>query len=264
MCTLSIISVPQGAWPRPIGLRVVVSRDEERDRPPALAPRWRTLESGVRAIWPTDPRGGGTWIGAADTGLVLALLNLNLEPAPALPANLRSRGQVIPRLIGSPSAAAAIAALDAFDLDRFAPFRLIAVDAPKLGGSPRVVETRWDRRDLMTSPPSQAPACFVSSGLGDSRVRRRQGVFEELVVQGGPTPQAQDHFHLHVWPDHPELSVLMSRPDARTVSITTIEVSQAEGAFGVRMGYQPVLEGGRLGLCETGHSRPVVILGRGG
>src|SRR5438045_8012571 len=92
MCTLSVISVPQARWPRgPIGLRVVVSRDEQRERPAALAPRWRPLDQSHglpgprRAIWPTDPRGGGTWIAAAESGLVLSILNLNLEPEPILP-----------------------------------------------------------------------------------------------------------------------------------------------------------------------------------
>jgi uncharacterized protein with NRDE domain len=271
MCTLSIISVPQAAWPRgPIGLRVVASRDEERDRPAALAPRWRPLDQNghgaTRAIWPTDPRGGGTWIAAADSGLVLALLNLNLEPEPTLPTSLLSRGLIIPKLIASRGAAAAMAALNRLDLDRFAPFRLVAAEAPGAGHSPRILEARWDREDLTLASPAHAPACFVSSGLGDSKVQRRLGVFEEVVVQGGLTPQVQDHFHLHVWPDHPELSVLMSRPDARTVSITTVEVSSPsqDGAFAIRMGYQPVLEGGRLGLHEAAGARPVVMLGRGG
>jgi uncharacterized protein with NRDE domain len=272
MCTLSIISVPQANWPRgPIGLRVVANRDEERDRPAALAPRWRPLDQNqargaTRAIWPTDPLGGGTWIAAADSGLVLALLNLNLEPEPFLPPGLLSRGLVIPRLIASRGAAAAMAALNHFDLDRFAPFRLVAAEAPGEGHSPRILEARWDREELTLAPAAHAPACFVSSGLGDSRVQRRLAVFEELVVQAGLTPQAQDHFHLHVWPDHPELSVLMSRPEARTVSITTVEVSAQtrDGAFAIRMGYQPVLEGGRLGLHEAANARPVVILGRGG
>jgi hypothetical protein len=259
MCTLSIIS-PSGCGPQ--GLRVVFSRDEERDRPAALAPRWRTLDRArlgvTRAIWPTDPRGGGTWIAAADSGLVLCLLNLNLEPRPMLPPALLSRGQIIPRLIEADGAAASIAALEQLDLDRFAPFRLVAIDA----GSESMLIASWDRTQLTLSQRVKTPACLVSSGLGDSKVQGRHDVFDEMVVQGGLTPDAQDRFHRHIWADHPELSVLMSRPDARTVSITTVEVgAPTNGTFGVRMDHQPVPEG--CPAPEAMKARPMALLGHG-
>jgi hypothetical protein len=273
MCTLSIISVAaQDGWTRaPVGLRIVASRDEQRTRPPALAPRWRPLDQragqgATRAIWPTDPRGGGTWIAAADSGLVLCLLNLNLEPEPPLPPDLVSRGRIIPSLISANGARAAIAGLRQMNLSLFAPFRLAAVEAGA-AEQPTILVARWDREELTVQPIDGTPMCLASSGLGDSLVQSRRDLFDELVVQQGQTPQAQDRFHLHHWPEQPEVSVLMSRPDARTVSITTVEVSAhagLDGVFGVRMGYQPILEGGRLGLQEALKARPVVLLGRGG
>src|SRR5690348_2899943 len=100
MCTLSIIQVPAPSGRGTPSLRIVCNRDESRSRPPASPPRWRAAEGadGVRAIWPMDMEGGGTWLGASDRGLVLSLLNLNQEPrfdARGVPG-LRSRGLVVP------------------------------------------------------------------------------------------------------------------------------------------------------------------------
>jgi hypothetical protein len=261
MCTLSIISTAQAGF-GPRCLRVVFSRDEQRDRPAALAPRWRSLSQArhgaTRAIWPTDPRGGGTWIAAADSGLILCLLNLNLEPPPVLPGALLSRGQIIPRLIGDDKAGAAIAGLEQLDLDRFPPFRLVAIDA----GTKSLLVARWDRTSLTVSQRVETPVCLVSSGLGDTKVQGRLEVFEEMVVQGGLTPESQDRFHLHIWPHHPELSVLMSRPDARTVSITTADVSAREnGTVDLRMAHQPVVEGHPGDKAMK--ARPMALLGHG-
>jgi uncharacterized protein with NRDE domain len=247
MCTLSIIRVSAPESPgTTLGFRVVASRDEERDRPAALAPRWRPLdqlqwggEGATRAIWPTDPRGGGTWIGAGDSGLVLCLLNVNLEPPAALPANLTSRGVVIPRLIGFRNAARAMERLESLELDRFAPFRLVAADISD--NALRIIEARWDRDDLQFTTHGSAPVCFVSSGLGDSKALPRLPLFESVVPRTDATPEAQDEFHAHRWPDRPEVSVLMSRAEARTVSVTTVDVARRAVGMNVRMGYRPIV-----------------------
>lgn len=229
MCTVSVIASSGVAWGG--GYRVVCNRDESRERPASVAPQWREmLDAGraVRALWPTDPQGGGTWIAASDRGLVLSLLNLNPCPAvgPTAPSpasrGLASRGLVIPELIWAADATAAIARLRRLDLSDYAGFRLIAV-SPGQGG-PQVIEARWDRADLSVLTHDVAPACFTSSGLGDHLVRDRLSLFDQMV-RPSPTPAAQDRYHRHEWPDRPELSVMMSREDARTVSVTTIDMT---------------------------------------
>jgi len=250
MCTVSVISLSGSPAPHlagASGFRVVVNRDEERDRPGAFFPRWRTLSREphpVRAIWPIDPRGGGTWVGAAEHGLVLCLLNRNPEPPPALPPDLLSRGVIIPGVIGARSAAEALDRLANFELDRFAPFRLVAVEPERAGrrwsGGMIVHEAEWDRTGLRRARQPGGPVCFVSSGLGDSAAAPRTPLFRELV-SASPSPSAQDAFHRHVWPGREAVSVLMSRAQARTVSITTVEVTpRAGGAPQVRMAYRPV------------------------
>lgn len=242
MCTVSIITTPAG-------FRVVVNRDEERDRPPAHEPRWRDLREGVRAIWPVDPLGGGTWVGAcmrgesragagAASSLVLCLLNGNPEPRPVRPdaRTVLSRGVIIPALLSCDGAERAIHDAQAMELDRFPPFRLVGVDLDEQGRT-RVVDLEWNGRDARTSWSDGRAACFVSSGLGDRCVAVRLPLFEQMV-RSSPSAVSQDRFHAHRWPERPELSVLMSRSAARTVSRTIVEATPN----GVHMSYQPIAE----------------------
>ncbi len=228
MCTLTVIERVGSAR----SFRVVMSRDESWERASAAPPRWHRLASGLRAIWPVDMQAGGTWVAGGEHGLVLCLMNLNLEPPAVLPAGLRSRGLVIPELIGNPGAEAAIAALGRMRLEEFAPFRMAAVELGVGGRAMRVIEGRWDRRELRVLPHGAGPICMVSSGLGDSRALPRIGLFQELVADDGATPAVQDRFHRHRWEDRPEISVLMAREEARTVSITAVEVEEAGARIG--------------------------------
>jgi len=122
MCTVTIIPLEGG------GLRLVSNRDELRTRPRADAPAITRLARGVDGAWPTDTLAGGTWIGASARGLALTLLNGNPTPPAPLPdrRELRSRGLLIPELIEHDDASGVIAELGRMDLERFAPFRLVA------------------------------------------------------------------------------------------------------------------------------------------
>lgn len=247
MCTVSVITLEHG-------FRLVSNRDEQRSRPPALEPKWRTVvtprsagstEHTIRAIWPADRlrsgSEGGTWIGASERGLAMTVLNLNPTPPRALPAGLHSRGDLIPALVHLNSAHAVAAALHAMDLALFAPFRLIAVERPTPEEPPIVAEVRWDRVTV-ASAWHRPPVCFASSGLGDDLVRERLPLFAEMIAAGPMDSAIQSAFHAHVWPDRPEASVMMSRADARTVSTTTLEVTRDSwtGRASVLMQYRPI------------------------
>ena len=269
MCTVSIIPLRFAAQlgQEPIhGFRLVTNRDENRLRAAAAPPRWLDVGEGGRLgpespvgrlLCPTDAAAGGTWVGVTDRGLALCLLNGNPRPYPVLPPaeRLMSRGAIVPMLSGEPDAAAVAAAVGRLDLERFAPFALLAVDLPEGGVTPRpprVMRVQWDRRELSLMEYPGVPVCAVSSGLGDERVMPRLGLFERLIGPGegaGARAEAQDRFHRHVWRDRPEISVLMSRSDARTVSITTVEVVAARPATPARisMMYQPIGERGEFG-----------------
>lgn len=218
------------------GFRLLTNRDEKRARASAEFP----FQWGRAAIGPFDPCGGGTWV-AARPGLTLCLLNFNFKAMPAEPARSISRGRIIPALIDAEDADDAISRLRTLQMARFVPFRLIAVGRDDRG-QVSLCEARWDGEALVRVRHDALPAVFVSSGLGDEVVGDRVPLFEEMVVQAGATPQAQDAYHHHRWPNRLHQSVLMSRPDARTVSITEV----CDTLDGLEMRYSPVDEAGQV------------------
>jgi hypothetical protein len=176
---------------------------------------------------PIDPEGGGTWIGVNDAGVAMTLLNAGDRRAshPARPR--RSRGLVIPSLLANVSASGARRALEELDTTAYWPFRLVVIDRM------RAFEARWDQERLVIGEdlPLRRPLFFTSSSLGDALVDGpRRALFDEQLA--GVTADddcemaigRQDAFHRHRWAGRPHLSVSMSRPDARTVSFTTIEL----------------------------------------
>jgi uncharacterized protein with NRDE domain len=206
---MSVIRTPGDA------LRIAFNRDELLTRPPAIPPALSRF--GERdAVMPIDPRSGGTWIGANDAGVVLALLNLNESPRPAS-AGRMSRGVIIPRLIGASAVSEAIELCIELRLRDFGPFRLVALD--RRGEFSQV---RFDGRDLRCeSNRLDRPIMFTSSGLGDALVDApRRTLFAKVHSDA-----TQDAFHRHFWPDRSHVSVCMSRPDARTVSYTVVTLS---------------------------------------
>ncbi len=211
MCTVTVIPLDPG------GLRLVSNRDELRTRPPSSTPRRHALH-GAGALWPVDPTGGGTWIGVSERGVAMSLLNLNLDPHPTLPREPLSRGTVITSVLHHGSAHDAAHAVRGLDLERMNCFRLVCADEE------RVLCARWDRSELSIEERALAPVCFASSGLGDHLVQGRLPLWADMIEQCGATPETQDAFHAHAWPDMGFASVLMAREEARTTSTTVTEI----------------------------------------
>jgi Transport and Golgi organisation 2 len=241
MCTVSVLRAPwvERDVPRPPrgnaecplvlpSWRVVVNRDERKERALAEPPLAASYD-GVRAVHPVDPVGGGTWVAATDAGLVFALLNepdrVPMRPAEAAPL---SRGVVIPLLLSSHSAAEAAGRLDRIPVSRFRPFRLLVVsahgvlEALSYGTVLEVVELRAQPTFVRTS----------SSVEPFETARRRTALFEWMVPE--PSIAAQDRFHRHRWPLAPGASVLMARPEAETVSVTTVDVFARQARLAYR------------------------------
>ncbi len=211
MCTLSTI-------PTPDGVRVAINRDESPTRPVAIPPRVVDVR-GTSVLMPIDPVSGGTWIAGTSRGLVFALLNYNpgTDPAPAIRASSRSRGEIIPALADAAESATATRLAMAMDTSRFPPFRLVIVD-PQIT---RVVTSPgYGQAALCREFSSNEPFMLASSGLGDDLVDLpRRGLFQDLLAAGADRWwKAQDEFHAHRWSDRLHLSVNMERAGARTVS----------------------------------------------
>lgn len=215
MCTVSVV-------PRGDGFRLVCNRDERRDRPAATPPTVHRLHHST-AIYPVDPVGRGTWVGVNDAGLAAALLNRTIDSVPS-PSRLpvRSRGLIIPTLLGCRSLIDALdiaAGLNPVHFDRFRLIlvRRMAAAVLTSDGLALSIETMSVSRPLM----------LTSSSLGDGVVQApRRRLFERLMRQShGACVAAQARFHAHQWPSRTEISVVMERPEARTVSRTLIDVT---------------------------------------
>ena len=116
MCTLTFV-------PTENGYVAGMNRDEKLTHPHALPPK-RFDFRGASAVFPRE-NSGGTWIGCNSHGNLLALLNWNDVVPPVGGATLRSRGMLIPELIGGDDLADTNARFAQLDLSGFLPFRLI-------------------------------------------------------------------------------------------------------------------------------------------
>lgn len=229
MCTVSVI-------PRADGFRLLCNRDERRTRGSARPPaRYRTGRR--ESVFPIDAQGGGTWIGVNDAGLALALLNRGVAGAPegaAAPTwAWTTRGVIVPWLLACQSVDEVLRSARRLPRDRFQPFRVLAVMGHQAAVVAASTSDYSEQRAQLTRP-----LMVTSSSLGDALVDPpRRALFDAVMRRSSSTwLEGQVAFHAHAWPARRELSVLMSRPDARTVSRVLCDV----GAAGPSFSYEPI------------------------
>lgn len=217
MCTVTVVPTPRGH-------RLVCNRDEQRSRAHSTDLVVRRCGEGVAAM-PIDPPSGGTWIGANSVGVVACLLNANPGVARCSADRWRgrgSRGVIVPEMLAQQSLCKALSVALELDPRSFPPFRLLLLAD---GAHAIVVSDGTELRSTAVAATS-SPILLTSSGLGDGLVEpHRRGLFQRLLEQHADLGRLQDQFHSHAWSDRPHLSVLVSRPDARTVSRTTIDIA---------------------------------------
>lgn len=235
MCTITVLRLSDAH-----SYRVVMNRDESRQRPRALPPTL-VREKGVVALHPIDIPSRGTWIAVNEFGLCLCLLNANPTATPSMSAaslgkSYRSRGELIPMLIHHAAASVALAELIEKDLRAYPPFRMLAVDElstcllTSTHGAPPAVEVFAPHSHFM----------LASSGLGDDLVTPpRERLFKEMISNKGvDRATLQDTYHAHTWPGQENISVLMSRKEARTVSTTFVLLQRTS----ISMQYREIAE----------------------
>jgi len=116
VCTLIILNEVTPGYP----LIVAANRDEQYDRrssPPVI----RELP-GLSLICPTDEVRGGTWIGVTDCGWFVGITN---QDDGKHDDNKLSRGQLVRRLLTSPTHTEAAAVLAHVDPSQYNPFNLV-------------------------------------------------------------------------------------------------------------------------------------------
>ncbi len=135
-------------------------------------------------------------------------------------------------LLGCRSIESVVDAASDLHFGSFAPFTLVIVQHRMLAALTSVdALPQWQCFAL------SRPQLFTSSSLGDERVARpRRELFERMMKDSRSLLDGQRAFHRHAWPARPEISVLMSRDDAGTVSRTVVSVDS--GA--VNVAYTPI------------------------
>lgn len=237
MCTVTVLRLSVDG-----SFRLASNRDESPRRPAAEPPQPMNMDD-TDCLLPIDPISHGTWIAVNTHGLALTLLNRTVIPETDAEAQkarkqqIPSRGTVIPRLLGCDTAERAMDHAMTLDMNSYASFRLVIVDA-------RDVIVMACDEGVWSVPQHQTwsqPMMFASSGLGDALVTPpRQQLFDQMFSDVASRDDAgrialQNAYHRHRWVDRPELSVNMDRGVARTVSFCAATVRPQQ----IIMEYQP-------------------------
>lgn len=216
MCTAS--------WaPGPDGYTFCFNRDERRTRAPALDPAEHARD-GARYLAPLDGDFGGTWIAVTQHGVSFGLLNrYSDEPVP-LSEEPRSRGLLIPDLVGAPDLLTVAGHLEQIDASRYHPFTLIAV-AP---GHAALIAA-WDGRAIRLQRHAAAGLLLTSSAVDEPEVAAsRRATFAAL---GEITPATLETTHRSHVPERGPRSICMHRSEANTRSYTRVVVTPQQVAM---------------------------------
>jgi hypothetical protein len=215
VCTLSWIHQEDGYL-------LLFNRDELRTRKPASAPRL-DQRNGVSFIAPLDGNYGGSWIAVNQFGLTLCLLNRFDESPGGIIRDYRSRGLLLHELIDCATLKMITERVDDASCSRFRPFTLVAL----VTGQPALV-IEWTGSETIIKSHAENLMPITSSSLqAGNVVLERKGQFQEMVLgRGRVDDDLLFQFHRSHLPERGPASVCMHRPDARTVSLSTVTVTQ--------------------------------------
>lgn len=212
MCTVSW-------WRNGSDYGLLFNRDESRKRLDALPPRVHN-EGGCRYLSPIDADAGGTWVFVNQFGLIACLLNSYPEQRITVPCPI-SRGVLLKSLGCQQDVDSAGAAVTRMRLVSYQAFFLLVMQA----GSMNLFS--WDGARLDVRKGHEIKRPLTTSGYRPIEVREyRMNKFKELCGEAAePSEQQLARFHSQFHADYPAHSVLMSRPETRTVSQSRIKVT---------------------------------------
>jgi len=221
MCTLTYRLTDQG-------YQLFFNRDEQITRPQAIKP---TKNIELKAIYPIDPTGGGTWIAVHESGTSLALLNYYQAQVDPRLKKFTSRGVIIPNLLANVEDIHQ--QILAMDLSVFQAFQLCVFDAQlsaTSGNHELSMQYIWDGVELTYSTLSvQTSLPITSSGVDFPMVYAyRKQQFSQMIEHHNAEQSNYIAYHQHQGASG-KCSVKMQREDAKTVSFTQISIDQKEG-----------------------------------
>jgi len=217
MCTLTVI-------PRDAGYLLGMNRDERIARDSGLPPEVREVAA-TKAIYPSDSE-GGTWIAANEYGIALALLNWNNVTSRAICAKKsRSRGLLIPALVGCSSLIVLHGALVNLNVEGMRPFRLVGV----VPSERKIGEWRWDSIQMRFLLRGWEARHWFSSSLSDDQAESLRGAACRDAwnqPNAGSAPWLRRLHASHNAAAGP-FSLCVHRPEVRTLSYSEIECTCA-------------------------------------
>ena len=215
MCTLTAITDNET-------YRMAMNRDEKITRAAGAPPEIYEFDR-ARAIYPGDGS-GGTWFAVNDYGISLGLLNWSDVPRRAIAqVKTRSRGRVIPSLIGSRSLSDLHEVISVSSFQGMLPFRLVGV----FPFEQLIWEWRWDSKRFTAQVHAWESRHWFSSSLSDKWAERLRGTVcrkAQREPDFGSVPWLRRMHASHVGGPGP-FSLCVHRDDVQTLSYTEVTVT---------------------------------------
>ena len=224
MCTLTFI-------PKPEGYLMGMNRDERLTRELALAPAVVSTAN-LPAAYPRES-GGGTWIGSNGAGITFALLNQNSGSYTL--TKERSRGEIIPALLGSWRFTEAMRQFQRIDLHGMMPFLLIGI----FPAEQTITQCRWNGQEIQFARAGWDARHWFSSGVSDEIAQKIRGntCHEAWRRRDAASAEWLRGLHASHAPTRGSFSICVHRPDAATVSYTEVAFDAGELAMRYHAGH---------------------------
>lgn len=214
---------------------VFFNRDELHSRSKAAPPQTESLD-GMRYLAPSDPDGGGTWIGVNESGITAALLNYypasdrdSQLPEPNLARAKISRGRLVREALRHRLVDDAIDGLRGEDLTQYLPFSLLC-----FASDGRPLLARWFHDLTLDYSPSMpvTSSSYQTSFVVENRIAQFQALrplATEVQTSEVQSIEARrglhQRYHQSHSPERSARSVCMHREDAQTQSLVHIVVA---------------------------------------
>jgi hypothetical protein len=226
MCTVSFLRLKQG-------YSLMMNRDESPLRPAPETVAQPVIDGPRgprRALYPVDPKSGGTWVGVSDRGPAFCLLNQHPKDWEGRPG-LASRGRLVPLALSADTAITGLERVAGEELKDTAPFLMVGVD-----GQEAPLSLRWDGRQLERRLYPDQPGLWTSSSFEPEAVdQARRALFHQRLaalpgdVEDAALLSLQESFHFSQEPCPGPVAVWMTRPDACSVSYTHVLMLPKQG-----------------------------------
>ena len=200
MCSLTFV-------PQARRYLVAMNRDENLGREVAHPP---SVHRSGAEVWigPDERSSGGTWIASSGRGITLALLNPHPPQTSENDGAWRSRGVLIPQLIGVSDVLNVNRALSAMELANYRPFQLVAIFPEE-----RIMSLhRWDGASIEVEQRPWSLQQVFSSGMSDAIATE----IRVATAHGFSRPEGEDE---QVWVRRLHSSHLPEREPLATASI---------------------------------------------